>query len=149
MKVNFELYKSEDYSELKNMILGLYSEDPPSVPMAEEKILGTVKELTNHQDKGQIILFRVNNETAGYGIIIFFWSNEYGGNIIYVDELFVKEEWRSKKIGTSFFNYLLENFRDKATALKLEVTPRNVRARKYYEHMGFKETRNIHLLKSI
>ncbi len=149
MKINFELYKSEDYSELKDMILGLYSEDPPSVPMAEEKILKTVKELANHRDKGQIILFRVNNKTAGYGIIIFFWSNEYGGNIIYIDELFVKEEWRSKKIGTSFFNYLLENFKDKAVALKLEVTPRNVRARKYYENMGFKETRNVHLLKTI
>jgi hypothetical protein len=33
------------------MILGLYSEDPPSVPMAEEKILKTVNELANHRDK--------------------------------------------------------------------------------------------------
>ncbi|MEQ8170116.1 MAG: GNAT family N-acetyltransferase [Candidatus Eremiobacterota bacterium] len=149
MKVNFELFNNEDYSELKDMILGLYSEDPSSVSMEEEKILKTVKELIDHQDKGQIILFRINNETVGYGIIIFFWSNEYGGNIIYIDELFVKEEWRNKKIGTSFFNYLLENFGDKAVALKLEVTPRNVRARKYYENMGFKETRNVHLLKTI
>lgn len=149
MKVNFELYNNNDYRELKDMIVGLYSEDPSSVPMAEEKILKTVKELIAHPDKGQIIMFRVNNEIVGYGIIIFFWSNEYGGNIIYIDELFVKQEWRSKKIGTEFFNYLLESFKDKVVALKLEVTPRNVRARKYYETLEFKETRNIHLLKII
>jgi hypothetical protein len=29
--------------------------------------------------------------------IIFFWSNEYGGNIIYIDELFVKESGGVKK----------------------------------------------------
>ena len=149
MKVNFELFKNEDYSELKDMISGLYSEDPPSVPMAEEKILKTVKELTHNPAKGQIIIFRVNNEIAGYGIIIFFWSNEYGGNILYIDELFVKQAWRSKKIGTEFFNYLYKTFRDEVVALKLEVTPRNVRARKYYETLEFKETRNIHLLKII
>lgn len=76
-------------------------------------------------------------------ILVFFWSNEYGGNIVIIDELFVKEEYRSQGIGTEFFSFA-EKFNNKA-AIQLETTPFNKRALDYYKRLGFVPDENTHL----
>jgi ribosomal protein S18 acetylase RimI-like enzyme len=83
----------------------------------------------------------------GYSILIFYWSNEYGGDVLHIDELYVKPEHRGRGVATSFFKEILRTAKDKTVALELEVTPRNTRALRYYKRLGFKETTNLHLMR--
>ena len=145
MKTEFRLYEDADFADLKRMIFELYREDPEGEPMDEGKIRRTVREFEAHPDKISIYLFKHLEQNIGYAILIHFWSNEYGGNIVHVDELFVAESHRGKGISTDFMDFAgrLEN----AVAVQLEVTPSNHRALAYYKRLGFTPSDNTHLLR--
>ena len=74
---------------------------------------------------------------CGYALLIPYWSNEFGGTLLFVDELFVDEAHRGQGIARSFLTFLAGDRPYRAVALALEVSPRNERARALYESLGF------------
>ena len=72
-----------------------------------------------------------------YALLIPYWSNEFGGTIVHVDEMFVAPALRNRGIGRNFFRYLDETRPFDAVALALEVSPTNAGARRLYESLGF------------
>jgi|SRR5208337_484979 len=149
VEITFRSAKHSDNSTLRNMIYALYKEDQVDQPITDEKISATFKELNQNQSRGQIIVFEKRRVIIGYAIVIFYWSNEYGGDILHVDELYVKPEHRRRGVATCFFRRLSEIFKDKARLMQLEVSPTNSIAMNYYRKLGFKQTRNAHLARDI
>jgi ribosomal protein S18 acetylase RimI-like enzyme len=131
------------------MICALYKEDRVDEQITDKKISATLKELGQNPCRGQIIVFEKGRLTIGYAILIFYWSNEYGGDVLHVDELYVKPEHRQRGVATSFFRHLSETFKHKARLVQLEVSPTNTKAMNYYRKLGFKHTRNAHLARDI
>jgi predicted GNAT family acetyltransferase len=148
IKMNFRPLRHTDYSELKSMIHALYVEDPVNERITDEKISKTVIELRKKPCKGKIIIFEKDSVTIGYSILIFYWSNEYGGDVLHIDELYVKPEHRERGAATCFFKHIAQTYRDKIVAVQLEVSPSNTRARNYYRKLGFKKARNVHLTRT-
>ncbi|HAS75024.1 MAG TPA: hypothetical protein DCS67_12840 [Clostridiales bacterium UBA8960] len=148
LNVEYRNYIESDYEALKTMILSLYTEDPSSQTIRESNIKRTVEEYFLRPDKLTIVMILCEGEIVGYSIIVHFWSNEYGGNILHIDELFIKESYRGKGIGKDFFNHLKALDKD-TVALLLEVTPNNTRALKFYQEIGFVKTRNSHYIKTL
>lgn len=105
----------------------------------------TFKEFSAHPEKGQIVSFKFDDHLCGYAIVVFFWSNEYRGNVLEIDELFVKPEYRRKKVAKSFFDWLKEEHHSAGWAL--QVSPDNLTACKFYSKLGFKETPSNYLFK--
>jgi ribosomal protein S18 acetylase RimI-like enzyme len=147
MQMNFRAYRYADFSELKSMIYALYSEDPDKESITDAKISKTIKELRINPIKGRIIIFEKDKVTIGYSILIFYWSDEYGGDILHIDELYVKPEHRQRGIATSFFKHISRTFKDKIVAVQLEVTPSNSKAMNYYRKLGFEKTVSTHLIR--
>jgi len=147
MKMNFRTYKYADFSELKSMIHALYSEDPGKESISDTKISKTVRELLKNPIKGRIIIFEKDKVVIGYSILIFYWSDEYGGDILHIDELYVKPEHRQRGTATSFLKHITQRFKDRIVAVQLEVTPSNSKAMKYYRKLGFEKTVNTHLIR--
>jgi len=129
------------------MVHELYEEDPSTKPITEKKIWQTIGELHNNPKKGKIVVFTKENLIIGYSILIFYWSNEYGGEVLHIDELYVKPEHRGHGVSTKFFRSLLRSEHG-AVALQLEVTASNKKALDYYKRLGFKKTRNLHLIRT-
>lgn len=86
-----------------------------------------------------------SGENIGYAILVYFWSNEWGGNILVIDELYVVENCRGKGVATEFLSYA-GNF-ENIVALQLETTPSNQRVLEYYKRLGFLPCQNTHLIK--
>ncbi len=128
------------------MIFALYHEDPEGEVITQEKVDKTINELSSHPEKGKIIVFEENAQIVGYAILIFYWSNEYGGDILNIDELFVSPTSRNQGIATKFFDYIFNVYCNKVSAFSLEVTPTNRQALGYYKKLGFKEKDNIHMI---
>jgi ribosomal protein S18 acetylase RimI-like enzyme len=145
ISVTFRSFRKGDYSEFKKMCMALYREDPVDETITEKKISRTIRELQRNRSKGRIIIFEEEDVIVGYSILIFYWSNEFGGNVLHIDELYVKSKYRQRGFATMFFQHLLQEFKDEIVGLKLEVTPSNTKAMAYYRKLGFKKTRNIHL----
>jgi ribosomal protein S18 acetylase RimI-like enzyme len=125
----------------------LYKEDASDEKITDRKISKTIRELRKNPCKGKIIIFEKYKVTIGYSILIPYWSNEYGGNILHIDELYVKPEHRQHGVASNFLQHIAQAFKDEIVGLQLEVTPTNTRAMAYYQKLGFRKTRNVHLIR--
>jgi len=145
MEISFELYKDNDYVDLKNMIFQLYREDPEGELMNDCKINDTIFEFKMNPQKIHIYMLKSHGQNIGYAILVYFWSNEYGGNIVTIDELYVIPDARGKGVSTEFLSHVerLENM----VAIQMEVTPSNQRVLSYYQRLGFEICQNTHLIK--
>ncbi|MCC6711077.1 MAG: GNAT family N-acetyltransferase [Candidatus Pacebacteria bacterium] len=140
--ISYHRYQVEFKQKLIELIMNLYQEDQCGKPMSLEKIELTLKNLNKNPSMGEIILIKNDQQIIGYSILINFWSNEYGGNILTIDELYIEPNYRSKKIGTNFINYLKNTKYNQAVALQLETTPTNLRANSLYKNLGFEPAEN-------
>ena len=73
---------------------------------------------------------------AGYALLAHTWSQESGGDVIWVEELYVLPQFRGKGLGTAFFEELRRKY-PHASRFRLELEPDNERAEKLYRKMGF------------
>lgn len=146
MDLLFEKYKAIYKFELQEMIFSLYKEDPEGEPININKINNTIETLQKYPEKGKIMMFIKGKKIVGYSILINYWSNEYGGDILHIDELFVKEEFRGKGYSKQFFSFMFNEYKA-YKAIMLEVTPSNKRAFQYYKNLGFEKTTNKDMIK--
>jgi GNAT superfamily N-acetyltransferase len=138
MTVQFETMNDlSRKGELVAMMQSLYAEDAPASRVDCSLFPTTVERLVAQPARGRIVLFTAVDGLCGYALLIPYWSNEFGGALLFVDELFVVEAARNQGIARRFFGFLGHERPFDAVALALEVTARNARARKLYESLGF------------
>ena len=59
----------------------------------------------------------------------------------FIEDLFVTEKYRNKKVGSSLFSKVLEWLKDNvAKSMDVHVSVGNEKVIKFYEHNGFKMT---------
>lgn len=144
--MKFCKYNSTKHAELQKMVSQYYKEDPPlagkKCPMNIKK---TISRLGKNPGQGQIYIFTKNEEIVGYAILIFYWSNEFAGNWLIIDELFVKNEYRGQQIATKFLTQLIKKRPHKCVGLQLEIHKANLKVKKLYEKLGFIPVRNYYM----
>lgn len=78
------------------------------------------------------------DEALGFALLAHTWSNEAGGMVVWVEELYVRDAARGQGVGHSLLAAIHEGFPD-ALRFRLEVTPANARARALYATLGYKD----------
>lgn len=142
MSISFRPYNEKDFRLPHPLINKLYDEDPGYVRINNLKIENTINELTRNREKDKIIIFQLEKEIIGYAILINYWSNEYGGNILIIDEIYILPEYRRKGYGKSFLKYLIDNNRKTSKGIQLEVGTKNKGAYQLYKDFGVDEINN-------
>lgn len=138
MDTIFRPYQTTEVASVTQLMLNLSAEDFSGWMATEESILLTLDHFMNHPEKGSILVFENKKSLIGYSIIINYWSNEFKGNVLLIDELYILPAYRSKGIATAFFHYLSETRFNDSVMLQLEVSVENSKAIKLYERIGFK-----------
>lgn len=89
---------------------------------------------------GRLWLILTDGEQpAGYLVLSFGFSFEYGGHDAFIDELFVDERARGAGVGRAALEFALDQARAlNVGAIHLEVEPDNPRAERLYERSGFR-----------
>ncbi|MBU0731961.1 GNAT family N-acetyltransferase [Patescibacteria group bacterium] len=148
MEVIFRPIRRADFKRVEALIRAFYREDPEGKPTNKNKIKATFRELFS-SDSGGIMVMTVDKKIVGYAILVNYWSHEYGGNILHIDELFIAPAFRGHGIGSKLIQFLKrEKFYD-AVAIMLEVTPINKAAERLYRRMGFRKARNKFLIQEV
>ena len=80
-------------------------------------------------------IFEADGSPAGYALLDKMFSHEAGGVTIWIEELYLRSEYRGRGIGRSFFDMIEKTV--PAARYRLEVEPDNLRAKKLYAEMGF------------
>src|SRR5438477_6450973 len=116
-----------------SMMNALYAEDSATAPHDSSKFAQTLRLLRSEPARGRVILFlEENNSLHGYAIVIPFWSNELGGAVAFVDELYVIPNSRRMGIARGLFEFVNRERPFGAVAMSLEVSPKNQKAWNLY-----------------
>lgn len=120
------------------MVVRLYVDDPSSTVMTSERATAQAERMLREPEKVSPFLVRLGDEVVGYVILVPFFSNEYGGVVGVVDELFVRAERRGAGIGGRVLALATAVAKERGwVRLTLETNAANARARALYERQGF------------
>ncbi len=145
----FDSYSPEDYRVVKKMILDFYEEDSEAFgesKMSEAKIKNTFERAISNPEHLKIEIFKKQDEIIGYAILCSFWSNEYGGLVLILDELYIIPTYRNKGISTYFIKKIMES--KEYVQLNLEVLIGNDPAFSLYKRLGFEVIDRIFMKKN-
>ncbi|CCV64321.1 Acyl-CoA N-acyltransferase [Alteracholeplasma palmae J233] len=89
------------------------------------------------------------NKVVAYCLLSFTYSNELGGLMVLLEELYVDPKYQGLGIGKKFLNYIEKVYKDSAIAIRLEIDDENGRAKKLYLKQGFEEREYSQMVKII
>jgi GNAT superfamily N-acetyltransferase len=82
-------------------------------------------------------LFEWDGRPVGYALTAKTYSQEAGGMVVWIEELFILPDCRSRGLGSAFFTYLMEVAEPDAARFRLEVEQENEGAVRLYHRRGF------------
>ena len=144
----WRLAVTDDEEVIVSMSLALYDEDPLPPHVSAAQVHATLERFRREPTRGRALVLDVDGERAGYALLVSFWSNELGGEICTLDELYIAPPWRRRGHGTRLVESLIAGtaiWPGRPVALELEVSPENPRALRLYERLGFRVKRNATL----
>jgi GNAT superfamily N-acetyltransferase len=105
-KMNHEILKANisDIPDLCQMMKDFYATD--LYPFDEKTTTDNFVRFINNHHYGECFKIVFEQQIAGYIILAKYFSFEFGGEILFLDELFVKPEFQGKSLGKKRWSLL-------------------------------------------
>jgi ribosomal protein S18 acetylase RimI-like enzyme len=134
----FKPAEASDADALVPMIRALCESD--GTPFDETKVRAALAQLVADESLGRAWLVEWGGEPAGYVVLTYGFSLEFGGRDAFIDELFVHEEFRGRGLGRRAIELAERACRERGIrALHLEVERANTTAQELYRRAGFRD----------
>ncbi len=128
---------NEDHDIYIAMAKEFYASDAVLNNVPEENLENTFSELM-HSDIYTVCYLLIRSENiCGYALLSKTYSQEAGGMVLWLEELYVCPQYRSMGLGTEFFEWLENNKGSDIKRIRLEIEPENERAVSLYVRRGF------------
>ena len=129
--------KSDDKIDFIKMCMDFYNTDGVDHSIPVSNMEKTFNLLMEGLDFAKAYVCEKNSKTAGYILLALTYSNEAGGMVVWIDEIYVKPEFRSQGIGSELIDFVIDKYKDNAARFRLEITESNMGAKKLYLSKGF------------
>lgn len=144
----------EDSKAIIALCENLYAEDPADNPHAPKPVIAvTLTELFRNPQRGKAVVLQHGEVIGGFALLVAFWSNEFGGEIVIVDELYVVPACRRQGHATQLFSTLRTPgnllWPNPPAAIFLEAHATNSHAQRFYKNLGFKQVHNLNFILSL
>lgn len=120
-----------------SMVEDFYTTEAVIHNIPTENIINTYNEIIDCSPYVKGYFIEEQDEVAGYGLISLTYSNEAGGLVILIEEIFIIEKFRGLGLGGKFLDFIEKEFSDKAKRFRLEVSKNNKSAERLYFRKGF------------
>ena len=80
-------------------------------------------------------IFQDGEKLQGYAMLAKSYSTEFGRPCIWIEDLYIKEEYRGLGIGSSFFTFIEKKYPN--VVFRLEAEEENEKAIRVYEKCGY------------
>lgn len=131
--------KPQDREAFIAMCREFYRSEAVLHPIPDEHIARTFDAVLAGSPYADALLVESEGEPAGYAVIALTWSNEAGGLVIWLEELYILPQHQGKGLGREFFDYIHREYAGRAVRFRLEVTRSNTGAIRLYERLGYQE----------
>ncbi len=102
---------------------------------SEEIFAADIENCVNDNPYLEGYVFESLGELQGYAMIAKSYSTEFGKPCIWIEDLYLKEQYRGLGLGSRFFDFITKAYPD--CLFRLEVEEENRRAIRVYEKNGF------------
>ena len=131
-KINYE-----DLQEYLAMSNDFYHSDAVMKPVPEQYFINSFNEMMRSNEYISCYIIEKECKTAGYALLARTFSPEAGGMVLWLEELYLKPEYRGEKLGSEFMSFLNETLAPGYRRLRLEVEDYNTAAVGLYKKYGF------------
>ena len=125
----------EDKQIYTEMARDFYSSPAVLENIPEENITSSFDLFLAGTPYGDAFIFELKGQTVGYGVLAYTHSQEAGGMVVWIEEIYIKKEHRGKGFGSEFLEFVKESI--PAKRYRLETEPENERAAALYRRHGF------------
>ena len=115
-----------------------YNSDAVMHPVPEQFRLNTWEELMRSDEYLECYFLEEDGIAKAFLLLAYTFSQEAGGKVAWIEEIFVEPEYRNKGLGRQFFTFIEQNIEPKVKRIRLEVEPDNYGAKKLYEEKGYR-----------
>jgi GNAT superfamily N-acetyltransferase len=115
-------------------------------PFVETNVRHALHLLMTDPALGRVWLIHQDEAIAGYVVMTLGFSLEYHGRDAFIDEVYLRENYRGQGVGTATFAFVEGFCRSLGVkALHLEVERENLKAQTFYRKLGY-ESQDRYLL---
>ena len=127
--------KATDQDAVLEMMQKFYSSPAVLTDGSEEIFQNDISECIGNSPSLEGYVFEDSGEIQGYSMIAKSFSTEFGKPCIWIEDLYIKEQYRSGGIGRSFFDFLFKKY--PGALFRLEAEEENEKAIRLYRKVGF------------
>ena len=133
--MKIRIMEKGDCAAVTHMMRGFYASDAVLTNGSEKIFSDDVNECVNDSPFLEGYVFENEIGIQGYAMCAKSFSTEFGKRCIWVEDLFVKEEYRGKGIGGEFLSFISDKYSD--CIIRLEAEAENEPAIHVYKKAGF------------
>ena len=141
--------RREDRQLFLDMTEEFYASEAVLHPIPESFRVAAWEEMMRSDCYVKGYILESENQPAGYAQLSFTFSQEAGGKVAWLEELYVREAFRGHGLGKEFFAFVKSQIEPAVARVRLEVEPENERARKLYQAMGYRELPYLQMIKEL
>ena len=135
MNYTIRYIEERDRLDVIEMMRAFYSSDAVFTSGSEEIFEADVSACISDSPFIEGYIFEQDGSVQGYAMLAKSFSTEFGKPCIWVEDIYVKSEYRGLGIGGAFLSYVREKYPD--ALIRLEVEAENERAVSLYKKFGY------------
>lgn len=147
MHFSIRMFEQKDKSEILSMMKVFYSSDAVFTNGSDKIFEIDFENCLNENPYLEGYVFASNKKILGYAMLAKSFSTEFGKQCIWLEDLYLKSEFRGQGIIPKFIKYLEEKYKE--CIFRLEVENENTHAVHVYEKSGFSSLPYVEMKKEI
>ena len=136
MTTKIRLMTAADSDEIAAMMKVFYASPAVLSDGSEEIFRADIENCVNDNPYLEGYVFESAGNIVGYAMVAKSFSTEFGKRCIWIEDLYVKDEYRRSGIGRQFFEFITDKY--DGSVFRLEAEEENKAAIALYEKCGFR-----------
>ena len=135
-----------DASILEEMMIKFYTGPAVLHKIDKKNIQNTIAILGQGSPFTEAFIIKFGEDVAGYVLLSFTYSNESGGQVVWIEEIFIYEKFRGKQLSKALLNHILSEYHS-ASRFRMDVVEDNDISMNLFTSFGFEKLDYIQYIK--
>lgn len=136
---------ADDKTAVFDMMKVFYASNAVYTNGSDEIFANDIENCVNDCPYLEGYIIENDGETIGYSMVAKSFSTEFGKPCVWIEDLYIKEQYRGLGIGKIMLDHICEKYTD--CIFRLEVEAENENAVKLYRKCGFEELPYVEMKK--
>ena len=133
------LVQEEDRETAVSLMREFYASPAVLHPVPPSYFERTIDNALQGSPYVELWLMTDEGRAAGYVLLSKSYSNEAGGLVIWLEEIYIREAFRGRQLGSRAVRHIEALYAESAARFRLEVEADNSGAIRLYERLGYRK----------